>query len=152
MDNCARENKNRYVLSYCNYLIQQKVFNTIELSFLPVGHTHEDIDQMFSRFAEYFRTYDAPSISDFMKGIKSAYTPVPIVERIYEILDFKSIINSEDILNIIEGMNLFSKFKFLIIIQEHQIHIHLNLWNQLIMKLDYGQNYIQVMKYGKEMN
>ena len=94
MDNCGRENKNQYVLSYCNYLIQQKVFNTIELSFLQVGHTHEDIDQMFSRFAEYFRSNDAPSISDFMKGIKLAYTPVPIVNRIYEIQDFKSIIEN----------------------------------------------------------
>ena len=77
MDNCARENKNKYVLSYCNYLIQQNLFKTIELSFLPVGHTHEDIDQMFSRFAEYFRCHDAITFEDFAKGCSEAYIPSP---------------------------------------------------------------------------
>jgi len=38
------------MLAYCNWLIVNSVFNIIHLSFLPVGHPHEDIDQMFSTF------------------------------------------------------------------------------------------------------
>jgi hypothetical protein len=41
MDNCGRDNKNRYVLSYLCSLVARKIFDKIELAFLPVGHTHE---------------------------------------------------------------------------------------------------------------
>jgi len=49
-DNCRWENKNKYMLAYCLWLVFNKVFQSITISFLPVGHTHEDINQMFSTF------------------------------------------------------------------------------------------------------
>ena len=49
-NNCSHENKNKFMLAYCNWLIVNGVFHNIHLSFLPVGHTHEDINQMFSTF------------------------------------------------------------------------------------------------------
>ena len=36
-----RDNKNKYVLGYLYSLAARGVFKRIELSFLPVGHTHE---------------------------------------------------------------------------------------------------------------
>ena len=59
LDNAASSNKNRYVFGYLAFLVQKRVFETIELTFLPVGHTHEDIDQMFSRFAVWLRLRDS---------------------------------------------------------------------------------------------
>jgi hypothetical protein len=50
-----RENKNRYLFTYLKSLIDCKVFNEIYLEFLPVGHTHCDIDQMFSRFSTFLK-------------------------------------------------------------------------------------------------
>lgn len=34
----------------------------VEVGFLLVGHTHEDIDQMFSRFAQYLRQNSAHTL------------------------------------------------------------------------------------------
>ena len=51
MDNCFRENKNRFVLGLCHLLVHYGVFKKVSLSFLPVGHTHNIVDQMFSRFS-----------------------------------------------------------------------------------------------------
>ena len=70
LDNTSRENKNRFVLGFCALLVQNNVFKKVHssvdvllcihkyhlsytvqvrLNFLPVGHTHEDIDQFFSK-------------------------------------------------------------------------------------------------------
>ena len=45
----------RHVFGFLHYLVLKGVFDNIYVSFLPVGHTHEDIDQMFSRFAMYLK-------------------------------------------------------------------------------------------------
>ena len=51
LDNTCRQNKNKYVFGYLGLLVHYGVFTTILVSFLPVGHTHEDIDQYFSCIA-----------------------------------------------------------------------------------------------------
>jgi len=51
----VRENKNRYVLAFLKSLVDCGLFEHIYLNFLPVGHTHCDIDQLFSRIAVWMR-------------------------------------------------------------------------------------------------
>jgi hypothetical protein len=73
MDNCVRENKNKYVLGYLSWLVQRGVFEEIQLSFLPVGHTHEDIDQMFSRIAKQLRSNNAVDLEQLQGLVTSAF-------------------------------------------------------------------------------
>jgi hypothetical protein len=47
-DNCAGENKNKFMFAFLSLLVSLDIFQDVFLSFLLVGHTHEDIDQMFS--------------------------------------------------------------------------------------------------------
>jgi hypothetical protein len=51
MDNCSGDNKNKFVFSFLSTLVAKGYFDTIVVSFLPVGHTHEDVDQLFSILA-----------------------------------------------------------------------------------------------------
>ena len=46
-DNCG-ENKNKYMLAFSSLLVEDKYFDTVEIGFLIVGHTHSSIDQYFS--------------------------------------------------------------------------------------------------------
>ena len=55
LDNCGSENKNQYVFAYLSLLVARGVFDMVQLGFLMVGHTHEDIDALFSRFSEKLR-------------------------------------------------------------------------------------------------
>ena len=55
-------------------LVEFGVFREVEVSFLPVGHTHEDIDQFFSRVSMYFRHHDVFSREEMSKAVRSAYT------------------------------------------------------------------------------
>lgn len=43
LDNCSRENKNRFFLGCMAYLVAQNIVEEVVMNFLMVGHTHEGI-------------------------------------------------------------------------------------------------------------
>ena len=55
VDNTTKQNKGQFLYGYLDLLVEYGVFETVEVSFLPVGHTHEDIDQFFSRISVWLR-------------------------------------------------------------------------------------------------
>ena len=65
-DNCYRESKNKFMLGFCELLVQLNIFREVHLSFLLVGHTHEDIDAMFSKIANTLRRTDAETMTDLI--------------------------------------------------------------------------------------
>jgi hypothetical protein len=74
LDNTARQNKNKYLIGYLGLLVHYGVFTTILLSFLPVGHTHEDIDQFFSCIAKALYLEDSVSRIALKRIIEAAFT------------------------------------------------------------------------------
>ena len=44
LDNTTRQCKSRFMIGFLAWLVQNNVFDKVVVSFLPVGHTHEDID------------------------------------------------------------------------------------------------------------
>ena len=59
LDNTARQCKSQYVKGFAATLVACGVFKKITITYLPVGHTHEDIDQMFSVFSKKLEVQDA---------------------------------------------------------------------------------------------
>lgn len=53
-----------------------------------VGHTHDDIDQMFSRFSSYLHRHDAPTIEALHAACVAAYSPSPAVQFVDEVVDW----------------------------------------------------------------
>lgn len=51
-DNTTAQAKNTYVTMFLAFLVAKYKFATTNLFFLPVGHTHEDIDQFFGVILE----------------------------------------------------------------------------------------------------
>ena len=94
LDNCSRENKNRYVLAYLALLVHRKVFQEVEISFLPVGHTHEDIDQIFSCLSKYVRK-NKIECEEHLTRVKNGHrTPEPFVYLLDKVANFKTFANS----------------------------------------------------------
>jgi len=46
-DNTVAKAKNQYVAMFLAFLVSRRLFLSVNLTFLIVGHTHEDIDQLF---------------------------------------------------------------------------------------------------------
>ena len=78
MDNCTRENKNKYILALCHLLVEWGVFKKVKLGFLPIGHTHDDCDQMFSCFSHPLNTSDTFTQPDLAATCRANYKPTPL--------------------------------------------------------------------------
>jgi hypothetical protein len=69
VDNCWRENKNKYVLAFFSDLVWKGVFNKVYINFLPVGHTHFDPDAVFSRIAQRMKRGDVFTVEKFLEEL-----------------------------------------------------------------------------------
>jgi hypothetical protein len=66
LDNAASDNKNRYLFMFLSLLTALGVFNIIEVGFLLVGHTHEDIDGTYGRMSSNLKSKDIYSLAEMM--------------------------------------------------------------------------------------
>ena len=87
------ENKNKWMISYLSLLIEIGMFDLIKMSFLPVGHTHEDIDQVFLRIAVHLNRHDAIDMDEFIHAVEESFVKdetKPEVSIIGAAFDFKN--------------------------------------------------------------
>lgn len=82
----------------------------IEVHFLPVGHTHEDIDQMFSRWGWQLNGVVALDQHELAEIIRKSYTPNPVVSFITAVADIKGMLQSR--LNPLSGSRDVHAFTF----------------------------------------
>ncbi len=67
MDNCVKNNKNCHLLAFLSLLTIYEVFKEVQLGFLVVGHTHENIDKSFGYLTKTLREKNNYVIVDLMK-------------------------------------------------------------------------------------
>jgi hypothetical protein len=90
MDNTVRENKNYTLLTFMALLKRLNIFKAIEISYLPVGHTHEDVDQMFGCISRVLKNAKCGSVEAMHDIVRAAYTPAPKCIHIDVVGDFRS--------------------------------------------------------------
>ena len=74
LDNCYRENKNMVFFGMVSALIKLDLAAEITLTYLPSGHTHENIDQKFSIMRRWMlRNSILDPVEDIVNSFKKAY-------------------------------------------------------------------------------
>ena len=110
-DNCSRDLKNQLVLAFYWVLVEYGVFEEVVVSHMPVGHTHGDVDQVFSIFASQLRKVELPtfeSLLDELKKIKIDSQPILVREMVHT-TDFVKHINP--LIQQMTGHTGFHQFK-----------------------------------------
>lgn len=93
LDNCFRENKNSYVLNYLGWLTERGLFpGGIFVSFLPIGHTHNEMDQCASTISLIVRRQDIFTRQQLYDRIEESCTSLR-VQEIDSVADTKSFLN-----------------------------------------------------------
>ena len=73
-----------------------------------VGHTHEDIDQVFSRVATHMGRNDAHTLTELLNCITKSTTPEPDVVHLKSIFDYKEVLmNARGLIEGITGPHVF---------------------------------------------
>ena len=70
LDNTSSTNKNNIQVAVMAALVELGIVREVWLNFLPVGHTHEDIDQMFSVISHAFDYNPPRSLPEMMEIIR----------------------------------------------------------------------------------
>ena len=63
------------MFALCATLVRLGFFQEVELSFLIVGHTHEDIDQRFSCISSTLKRSDVDSLKEMFSLIERGTSP-----------------------------------------------------------------------------
>ena len=99
MDNTAKDNKNHYLVGFCGMLVAERVFQEVRVFFLPVGHTHQEIDATFSRVANGLNLWGAYCLEDLMEVTQGAWghhedvgTSRKVNTRFDHVLDFRRLL------------------------------------------------------------
>jgi hypothetical protein len=70
LDNCGRDNKNMLTFVFFSWLAFLGVFEEVQLNFLPVGHTHCEIDQRFSVISKAIKAKDLLTPDDMFNILR----------------------------------------------------------------------------------
>jgi hypothetical protein len=73
LDNASGENKNQWMLAFLAWLIHLSWFQEIMVSMMMPGHTHIDIDQMFSTLAIYSEKHSMGFMGAMCDYVAAAY-------------------------------------------------------------------------------
>ena len=112
MDNCTRENKNKFVMSYLDALVRWGVFDEIEAGFLPVGHTHCDVDQAFSSTSNRLDTHDAITLEDMHNELRTCYNENTVVVAMKQVVNWRGLCDETNCCNPIDHITHYRFFKF----------------------------------------
>jgi hypothetical protein len=74
LDNTTKQNKGKSLAAFCEFLVETGVIHRVYIRYLPVGHTHEDIDQVFSRTTIRLRKHHAFSRPHLAYQLRHGFT------------------------------------------------------------------------------
>ncbi|XP_067660460.1 uncharacterized protein [Haliotis asinina] len=95
-DNWPKDNKNKTLLYFLALLVKLKIFKKVKLSFLMVGHTHEDVDQLFSVFARELRQRRAATCEALLQVLASSSNPKPTATALDGVWDMRQLFSNCD--------------------------------------------------------
>ena len=68
LDNTGSQNKNNIVLAWLGVMVLAGIVRSCSANFLRTGHTHEDIDQLFSMLARFLTRQTCLETLDDFEG------------------------------------------------------------------------------------
>ncbi|KAI8516455.1 hypothetical protein Bbelb_050360, partial [Branchiostoma belcheri] len=98
-----------FVFAFLGYLVLKGIFEKVEVGYLLVGHTHEDVDQFFSKISSTLQRQDVATVEELIHAFNHSFPNVKTWE-LEAILDVKAFLG--DVSNELEQHSSCQAFKF----------------------------------------
>ncbi|KAL3697738.1 hypothetical protein R1sor_011814 [Riccia sorocarpa] len=90
LDNSGKDNKNWVMMAFFSELVIRGVFKTVFMSFLIVGHTHEDVDAFFSKMNKMLSFQHISNVPQLMVAVMEAEEKKALPRFIMDVADYKA--------------------------------------------------------------
>ncbi|KAL3697545.1 hypothetical protein R1sor_011621 [Riccia sorocarpa] len=90
LDNSAKDNKNSLMMAFMSELVARGCCKSVTMSFLVVGHTHEDVDAFFSKVNAAQGGKNIETLPHFLAKVYHAQSSKTYPRLIQEIADYRS--------------------------------------------------------------
>ena len=78
-------------MAFNEAMIRWSVFDEIEISFLPIGHNHEDIDQSFSWTSPRLKQKNAITLGDLQAEVRQTFNNFTTVTDIRNVANWSGL-------------------------------------------------------------
>ncbi len=112
VDNCSRENKNHFFMAYMESLVALGVFKSVEVGFLPKGHTHEDIDQCFSQTSGRLKIKNAITLADLQSELTHTNKGQAKVYHLKRVVNWRGLCEQERCMRRVDNLTQYHYFRF----------------------------------------
>ncbi|KAK3099332.1 hypothetical protein FSP39_002742 [Pinctada imbricata] len=92
-------------------LVQAEVLRKVKLTFLMVGHTHEDVDQMFSCINRAANQRNLLTLEHLHSVCREGFTPTPKTVHLDSLWDFRKLATFRGVLQGIQEPHVFKIHK-----------------------------------------
>lgn len=99
-------------MSYFQMLVARGVFVEVQVSFLPIGHTHADIDQAFSSVANRLCDNRAVTMSDLLNELRQCYLPRARAGEMLQVANLSGLFEQSKCVQNVSGFSGYRYFRF----------------------------------------
>ena len=94
-------------------LVAVGIFESVEVGFLPVGHTHEDVDQAFSQTLARLRVNNAITLNDLHSELRQTNRAYEVdVQHMQRVANWSALCDGENCLRKIDKVTQWRYFFF----------------------------------------
>lgn len=111
--NCTRDNKNKQLMAYLQFMVDLRLYDKIEVGLLPVDHTHTGIDYAFSTTYKRLHTRAAVPLKDLQHELSQRYNKKTFVASMKNCINWLKMCDDSGCIHKISNIMSYRFFQFL---------------------------------------
>lgn len=99
-------------MAFMEFLVHWSVFDDVEVGFLPVSHTHIDVDQTMSTTSRLLKTHDTITLADMHHDLSQCFDELTEFSNMDRCINWSSLCDIFKCLHSLNNIIAYQFFRF----------------------------------------